>query len=85
MPAFLALRLNFYLHWRMENPACGGDHRGYLDRSDSGVYFARVRRVFFGEISAVVQEAAVTDISFKDKFVIVMLSVVMIAIGISRL
>jgi NADH-quinone oxidoreductase subunit M len=41
-----------------------------------------VRRVFFGEVSAKVQEAAVSDISFKDKFVIVMLSVAMIAIGL---
>lgn len=41
-----------------------------------------VRRVFFGEVPVAIQQAGVTDISLKDKIVIVMLSVVMIGMGI---
>jgi NADH-quinone oxidoreductase subunit M len=40
------------------------------------------RRVFFGEVPQAIQDAGVPDISFMDKFVIVMLSLVMIAVGV---
>jgi NADH-quinone oxidoreductase subunit M len=47
----------------------------------AGYILLVVRRVFFGEMSEELA-AKVTDVSLKDKFVVVMLSVVMIGLGL---